>query len=392
MTTRQTIGPVATDTEPVEWLEDEPPSPELRRRQRQVVLGLAAAAVVLAVGFAFVTPRLGVQPPMPSPTPTPASSSTRSLPTSRATPPAVTSWSVTDFLAELDVDLFARSADTVFRIQTRTGRVTATRVAAAPYEQSISFVAAPDRVLLVSWGEPVGAAVPDGRPPRPLTGLLVKANVIYPGPNGRVWVSTDPDGQSTMQLVDATGRPSGPLVDGNGAGLVADGRGGLMMTDVGGSYSANAGGLARISRGSVTAVGRTHLMIVDCDARYRCSSYLYDRRSQERRRLGPLRPNQGPYGSLSDDGRHAALFTWLPRGAGFNLTIIETSSGRSLAKLRSDGFGQGDNGSTVWLPDGRLVGIHKGRLFTFDPRSGSVGYPDLKLPGSLIQLTIRDQF
>lgn len=71
--------------------------------------------------------------------------------------------------------------------------------------------------------------------------------------------------------------------------------------------------------------------------------------------------------------------------------MLETSTGRSLAKLRSDGFGQGDHGSTVWLADGRLVGIHQGRLFTFDPRSGSVRYPDLKLPGSLIQLTVRDQ-
>ena len=150
----------------------------------------------------------------------------------------MTTWSVRGFLTELDVDLFARSADTVFRIQTRTGRVTATRVATAPYEQSISFVAASDRVLLVNWGEPIGVAVPDGRAARPLTGLLVRANVIYPGPDGHVWVSTDPDGQSRMQLVDATGEPSGPLVDGNGAGLVTDGRGGLMMTDVGGSYSA----------------------------------------------------------------------------------------------------------------------------------------------------------
>lgn len=203
----------------MEWLEDEPPSPGLRRRQRQVLLGLAAAGLVTAVTFAFVTPRLNVPPPAESPTPTPVRSSTRSLPTSRTTPSAVTTWSVRGFLPDLDVELFARGADTVYRIQTQTGRVTATRAITGSNDQAVSFVATSDRVLLVTWGEPVGAVVPDGQPARPLTGLLTHSSVILPGPDGRVWVGTDPDSQSTMQLADGAGRPAGPSVDGHGASL-----------------------------------------------------------------------------------------------------------------------------------------------------------------------------
>lgn len=165
-----------------------------------------------------------------------------------------------------------------------------------------------------------------------------------------------------------------------------------MMVDIGGSYAATAGGLMRISRGSVIAVGRNHLILVDCDMQYRCSNYLYDRSTRQRRRISSRRLDQGPYGSLSDDGRHAALSSWLPRSGGNELTVLDTLSGRSVVRLTSVRQAPSDSGSTVWLPDGRLVGVHDGRIFTFDPRRGAVEYPDLELPGSLIQLALRCRF
>lgn len=353
------------------------------------MLALAAAGLVIAVVFAFVTPRLAEQPPLP--TPTPATSSTRSSPTARTTPPAVTTWSFGDFLSDVDLDLFARSATSLYRIQTRRGRVTATRVGSFENAGMLSFVATPDRVLLVNWGQSDGVVVPDGKAARPLTGLLSEASQIHPGPDGQVWVGTDAESQSTMRLADGFGRPTGVVIRGGGSALSADGRGGLLVIDIGGSYLATRRGLERISRGMVTAIGPKHFIIVDCDARHRCSSYLYDRATRQHRRIGPVRADQSPYGTVSADGRYAALASWLPQASGRELTVVDTRSGRPLTKLASPGPVD-DNGSYIWLPDGRLVGIDQGRLFMFDPRSGALQYPDLKLPEALAQLTLRGRF
>lgn len=103
-------------------------------------------------------------------------------------------------------------------------------------------------------------------------------------------------------------------------------------------------------------------------------------------------PGPDPYGTLSDDGRYAALLTWLPQGAGRELAVLDTASGRPVKRLRSVGPGDMDTDSYLWLPDGRLVGIHDGRFFTFEPRAGRLRFPDLKLPEALMQLTVRGRF
>lgn len=378
----------------MEWLEDEPPSPELRRRQRQVIGGIGAAGAVLLLVLTVVVPRLPGAPPPPPP----ASSTTRSsrppatVPPGRTTTPGVTTWTTEGFLPELDETVFVRNADTVYRIETRTGQVTATPTGRLGEGSPLSFVAASDRVLIVSW-EPNGVAVPDGRPARPLTGLLTRTTTLLPGPGGRVWVSTDPNSQSTMQLADGSGRPVGQAVrSGSDYALVPDGRGGLLLVDVGGSYLATERGLERISRGAVTAVGRNHLLAVDCDARHRCSRYLLDRRSGAQRRIGGLRMEQGAPGVVSADGRFAALLTWRLDG-GQQLDVLDLARNRVRTTLTSSGSVQQDDRSTFWLPDGRLLGLLDGRIFVLDPDTDrEARYFNLRIPEPLLQLTVRDGF
>ncbi len=387
----------------MEWLEGEPPSPELRRRQRLVVGGIAVGSAVIAlVAFAIyqTRPDPAQQPAANSPShsvgrQTPAAS-TSSGPEPKATEssdqPQVRR--ITSFLTELDVDIFARSSNAIYRIQTRRQTITATPTDRMDIDGPVPFITGPTQVVLRGYDTGAssrsGSLVPDGRPAQAVQGLLATADDLLPGPPGRVWVASYEE-TPTLRLSDFSGRPAR---DGSVASVVrgyqsviADGSGGLLLQGVGGSYQLTREGPRRITRGAVIATGRGHILTSDCSDRYRCSYYLYDRATHQQRRVGPDRVGEGALGTVSRDGRYAAIVSWQDTDQPL-VRVLDLRTGTISARLDQGTDAQVDPNSLIWLPGDRLLRITDGALVLYNAATRTSTTPDLGLP-NLLQLTIR---
>lgn len=369
-----------------------PPAPDQRRRQLLILAAVVAVVILIAGGSIIANQSrepAGGSAPTPTPTPRSTTSSPESAsPTASANPrPVVRTFGPS--LRDLGVDLFARGENTVFRIETRAGRITTTPLAALDSTGPISLIAGPEQVLLRSMNEGPGYTVRDGQPARALTGRLGEAGTTLPGPPNRLWISTHEWG-SPMTLVDFEGRSTGRTVNPGYGGLVGDGAGGLLLSDVGGTYEATPAGARRLTRGVVLAVGPRHLLLADCDAQHICSSFLYDRSTRTQRRLARVQTNELPTGLISPNGRYAALATYPGNGESQLFGVIELLSGRSLIPQGEIGMAEFDTlaESHLWLPDNRLVGLRRGRLYVLDPNTGKIEEPGLGLP-ALVQITAR---
>jgi hypothetical protein len=376
-----------------EWLEAGPPSPVRPRTQRTiVVLLIVAVALVVVVSAVMYRPdgqeeaRRAARSPTPSAvSPTFASSPRRTQRTTDLRPRVLTQRA--KFLTGGDWEVFARSSDTVYRIELRTGRITATGGVSSQSDSPTSFVAVPGAVVVRPLDTVPGFLVPDGRPARPLSRLLSNGGQVLPGPADRLWMSEADGSQSTMTLTDVDGDPTGTVVRSAGT-LSPDGSGGLLMTDVGGVWEVRAD-LAphRITRGVVIAVGPHHYLTVDCDAEHRCSRYRHDKRTHRPRRLGPTDTHSLPDGTISPDGRFAALASW-NSGGEVTVSVQDLDSGRTLTTIEMSDTSYLP-GAAVFSPDSRhLVGLRDGRIFVLDLRTGRTAVPDLDLP-DLIELTAR---
>lgn len=366
----------------------------MRPKVQRTVLIVLVAAVALVVAVSAVVSGSGGQEgasraarsPTPSAvSPTFASSPHRTQRTTDPRPQVLTQRA--KFLTGGDWEVFARSSDTVYRIELRTGRITATGGVSSQSDSPTSFVAVPGAVVVRPLDTVPGFLVPDGRPARPLSRLLSNGGQILPGPAGRLWMSDADGSQSTMTLTDVDGDPTGTVVRSPGA-LSSDGSGGLLMTDVGGVWEVRAD-LAphRITQGVVIAVGPHHYLAVNCDAEHRCSRYRYDKATDRPERLGPTDTDSLPDGTLSPDGRFAALSTWNYSG-GATVTVQDLDSGRTVTTIETSGNSYLP-GVAVFSPDSRhLVGLRDGRIFVLDLRTGRTAVPDLDLP-DLIELTAR---
>lgn len=328
------------------------------------------------------TPRAGSSLSSPSVTwPTPRAASA-------SAPPRVISSG--GFLADLDVVVYALTSDSVLRLDSRAGRITRTAGLTDSSEGgSVSFLAGPDRVIVRSMDDNPGFVVVDGQPARPLTGLLAEGDFLLPGPRGRLWViGQTSNGVSTARLTDLAGRRVFSTVRFRGEGsFEPDGKGGLLYNGVSGIYRGSDRGLRRVTTGQVVAAGAGHLLMLECDARYVCSTYLQAHGSNTRRRIGSASGDQLGSGRLSADGRYAAVAPWNAY-AGPALRVTDLRSGRVLASLPLD-VPYPVYSSMTWLPDGRLLGITEGRLFLFDPRTRKSVRSDLDLP-PVTQVVLRE--
>ena len=381
------------DTEVVESLALGPP-PQEGGRQRQVVA--AALVVILALVAAVVIynngqSHSGSSGPVPDPTPT-----KRSVPNRAATPTPTSSplqrWRIHGFLDDTDLDLFARSDSRLYRIQTAKQQVTATDTPALQSSGALMFIVDQHEVLVRGWGTPAdGFRVVDGKAPDDLPKALKEPDNILPGPPGQLWVTTYRGDDPATRLTDLQGRPvraaHGPSSY-PADNVQADGRHGLILSAAGGYYDITPHGSRRLTRGQLLAVGPTAILTADCDAQLRCSRYVIDRGTGDQRRIGraPINNNTYGNGTISDNGRYAALWRWTRTGPA-ELTILNLETGNTLARLGTNN-GSGDASSLLWLPDHRLVGILDQHLFIYNPTTEKITRPDLGIDG-LQQLGLR---
>lgn len=368
------------------------PAPTSVRTVVIAVLVAGAVGLVAALGFGGATDRSA---PEPSPTPNPTSSPTPSAvswPSPREPSPTPTRppvFSSSGFLADLDLVVFARSNRAVYRIDTRARQVTRTPVTGLASSGPVTFLSTTNGVIIRPLDEVGGFGVIDGQPARPLTGLLTNGGEYFPGPSGRVWAITAlSPSRYVANLTDAAGSRIYQRVNATGTGAFrADGAGGLFYTDVGGTYQATPSGLRRVTPGLVVAASRDRFLAVECDERYSCRTFVYDRRTDTRRRTASLRLQPGPPATLSPDGRHVALWNW-GETSGPALTVVEVTTGRRIAGFPVANTDTFVDPSVIWLPDGRLLWLRNSRLAVFDPRTRETAASSLRLP-PLVQLAIR---
>lgn len=383
-------------------LGPQPASPR-RRRLQVIVAAVVIVGLMIAVGIHNLVSRSSSSAPNGSAPPTPTSrststpSATRPLPTPSGTADAagdsvVQQWRTDGFLSDVDLDLFARSDQYVYRIQTKKKLVTATKTPTSQSSGALTFVVDRRQVIVRDLGNlSPGYVVPDGKPPRPLPRALTRADQIFAGPPGRLWVTARrDDGTSTTRLTDLRGRSvrtaRGVTQFRNVDALMSDGFGGLLAASAGGYYELTPQGPRRLTRGVVLATGRTQLLTVDCNSNLECSSYLLNRDTGRQRRLGAVAANMDGGGVVSDDGRYAALWSWGDSNS-WNLRVLDLQTHTTLGKV-SDPERFSDYDSLLWLPDNRLVGIQGGKLFVFSPKTGKFDTPKLRIDG-LQQLSHR---
>lgn len=374
------------------------PAPPGRRRLLVIaVVVVVVAGLMIIVGIRNSSSGSSTpEPTQPVSSSSPPSPTTPSLPTPSRTSevkpvPIVQQWRTDGFLSDVDLDLFARSDLYLYHIQTKKRLVTSTLTPNLQNSGSLTFVTDRRQVIVRDYGSQAdGYVVPDGKPGQSLPPALKLADEVFPGPPGHLWVTTSQDRTSVTRLTDLQGKPVS-----NARGISQfknvnvfqpDGSGGLLATSPGGYYELTRHGPRRLTRGAVLATGRAHLLTVDCNSSLKCTSYLINRASGEQRRLGTVRPNIDGNGTLSDDGRFAALWWWGSAGLG-ELRVLDLRTNKTVASY-SDSDAGSDPGSLVWLPDNRLVGIRDEKIFVLNPTTGRFKIPDLKIDG-LQQLSRR---
>lgn len=361
------------------------PPPRPRRRRRWVIVGLVVA-LMLAAGTALLGFRSGqadtdgVNPLVPRRSPVPS-----------AAPTQPTTWTVKPFLPGHDIELFARSDTTLYRINPASGQVTATPTPNLG-SSSDGFIVGPHQVLLPL--RPDGYTVPDGQAAHSLPSALANSGQILPATNGRLWLTGPDEMTPDLTLTDMQGQPvpgsAAPPVPANVGGYFSsDGRGGLILTGTGGDYQLTPDGPRRITHGGIVAIGPHHYLTNDCDTEMKCSRYLLNRTTWQHKRLGPARPEdnfQGRQGVLSDDGRYAALWSWW-RPAPAQLRVVDVATTKVITTF-DDQSPQVYPDSLIWLPDNRLIGLQDGRILIYDASTGESTSPDLHLQ-PLTQINMR---
>jgi hypothetical protein len=338
--------------------------------------------------------------------PAPSRSAARAFPTSspsvtRAAAP-LTTIEVGHPLLGITADwqLLGLGARTMLRIDFAHSRITRTTLPALQSNGPVFFLATPHGAIVRPLDFVPGYLVPDGQPPRALTGALGTGGVALPGPQpGQYWKS-EAGGQDAMQLVGPDGAPvksahsrTITLPPSMNPFPAPDGAGYVLVTGVGGTYDATPDGLRRITTGAVLAVGRTRWLADECNPHAHCSMVVIDRTTGARRVLRAFAADPTNIsGAVSPDLRTVALL--LPRdavGGSPTLHLLNLATGADRRLPIGFRFGVSVNDSAVvWSPDSRwlFAADTRGELHAIDPRTGHLHGLGVEIP-PINQLAVR---
>ena len=281
------------------------------------------------------------------------------------------------------------------RVQLARGRVIQTVLPGLASNGPVSFVAGPSQMIIRPWDFVPGYLVPDGRPARPLTGVLGRGGEVLPGPRpGEVWVQRSYR-VTSLSLARLDGSMTGVSMrlPAGGWWLASpDGRGDVLLTGVGEIYEAWPGGSRHIG-GMLAAVGPTRWLTVTCNRPHRCADVVIDPVTGAQRRLGgpPVASvSAASPGAIAPDGATAALFR-VTAGGQVTLHLVSLATGadqRIAIPLGPDSVGPG---KLAWSPDSRwlfVITAHGG-LAAVNPGTQRVEGLGVPLPW-LSQIAIRN--
>lgn len=237
----------------------------------------------------------------------------------------------------------------------------------------------------------------DGKPGRPVAGLLASAGQVFPGPRpGQWWVadqSWTPSSEIPFRaalLVGSDGRELGPRLSvpqAEAGQWWSDGAGGLLYVTAGGVYRVDQEGARRLSSGSLLAVRNGRVLIAQCDQALRCGAQLVEVDSGRRRPLPEL-PARIWQGELSPDGQMALVTTLGDRGSPeYYLVDLQTGESRLMAETQAMWGAQ-----VAFSPDHRyLFAIgNDARLQAIDTTDGRAVALGVTI-WSIGAVTVRDQ-
>lgn len=247
----------------------------------------------------------------------------------------------------------------------------------------VSLIAGTNRVLIHPTDrEPSYVYEPGGRD-RFDGGLLGSGGLALPGPKaGQVWVQDATD-DALFHLMRLDGRRTGVQVrrpdDPSWVRAMPDGAGYLLVETPDGAYDVRPGERRRITKGSVVAAGATVWLARECPTSRPCHLSVIDAKTHERHTVPspcPVRPAAAPSGTISPDGRTAALICGSTHGARV-LYLLDLHSGKGSA-VRVDP--PESETSMVWAPrsawlfvvtgSGRLTAISRSTGHTVAVGSG----------------------
>ncbi|HYU66030.1 MAG TPA: hypothetical protein VEK09_04705 [Jatrophihabitantaceae bacterium] len=312
----------------------------------------------------------------------------------RAPSPAVIPFALSELLDETGGwELFGRGPDSVVRLQIAENRITRTTGVGLGSGGPVSFVVGSNEAVIRPLDDVPGYAIPDGKPPRKLTGELGAGGLVLPGPHpDDVWLQTGEASHASMTLVGLDSRRSDTSISipaGFSPYPVADGAGYLLLakTDGRGVYDARPGmRLRRVTTGDVLAIGPTRWLVRECASTHRCTTATVEWVSGARHVLHDIDAYQyGTAGLISPDGATAAMTD--PITGAVHLVTLADGVDRPVdvsADTRSA------DGAIVWEPDSRwlFVADRYGDLAAVERRTGQVRHFGTVLP-ELRQLAVR---
>ena len=289
-----------------------------------------------------------------------------------------------------DWELFGEGASGLVRVELAQGVVTSTTVPDVDGGGSLSFVVGPTSVVVRPYDQVAGYVVPDGQPASAIATTTDLGAAVL-GPDRDHYWSTNAN-DTRMSLVGFDGSRTGQSVTvPDGVQPTSDGDGYLMFTGTSGAYDLRPGGTARITTGFVLAAGPSGWLVSECDASYKCATYVVNRATGSRRTINA--PDTSGFfagnGLISPDGSTAAVLE-SPSTGSPTIHLIDLSTGKDRDTGASVdislGFGEG---TFVWSPDDRwLFAAGTGqRLQAIDVKGNHVS--DLGIEAHITQVALR---
>lgn len=322
---------------------------------------------------------------------------THSSPRRPAARPAVSTVEVGHRLLGVTADweLFGLASRALVSIEPARGRITRTTLPPLAGDGLASLVVSPGQAIIRPLDSVRGYLVPDGKPPRLLTGALSSGGQLLPGPApaddwlvSQSIVLVGRDGQAISARLPGTGRMRLTPV-------TSDGRGGLVLQNTDGMlYDADLGSLRPIGAQLLVAAGPRAWLAMRC-SHQACRSLVINAATGARRTLPGTLAGVTPFpwtstpGVVAPDASTAAVIVSASQGG--------TAGTLELINLRSGAVtgvavpvGQPAFSETLaWSPDSRwlFVVTASGTLAAVDAHTGLAQGVDLGLSG-LSQIAI----
>jgi hypothetical protein len=268
------------------------------------------------------------------------------------------------------------------------GQITRTVLPQAEGDGALSFVLEPREAIIRPLDNVPGYVVPDGLPPRLLTGILAHGGLLLPGPApGQEWFIDD---LHAVTLVGPAGQAEGVHVLASAQrwppqSAMADGRGDvLVFNDSGVLYDTGPAMLRRVGM-LLAAIGPQSWLGLGC-AHSVCHNVVINASTDARRTLpgAGLNVVTWPWpaqpGVVAPDGSFAAVA--VARGAtGVAVDLVNLSTG-AVMTIPVAVDSASSSRTLAWSPDSRwLFAIAaNGKLVAVSARDGSVHSLGIPLP------------